>query len=320
MTAKGQDGATTGRDEAGEAPHVSEQAYAQIDAQSAAFVADVESRARRVETPCGTGTMVWRIWGEGAPLVLAHGAQGNWAHWIRTIPELARSRMVIAVDLPGHGSSAMPEVESMEAIAKALAEGLTRILGSPSASGKVVGGRPVDLVGFSFGGVTFTWFAALYPRLVRRLILVGTGGLGTPHGNIDLRRISGLRGEQRREALRRNLLGLMLHHRESVDDLAIHLLISAGIAARFTASARLVVPDRLLTVLPRVRAPVDAIWGEYDRPHPDPALQEAVLRSVQPGLTFRVIPDAGHWAMYERPGAFVATLEDLLAAGPRAVL
>jgi hypothetical protein len=26
--------------------------------------------ARVAETPCGAGSMVWRVWGEGAPLVL----------------------------------------------------------------------------------------------------------------------------------------------------------------------------------------------------------------------------------------------------------
>jgi pimeloyl-ACP methyl ester carboxylesterase len=288
--------------------------HTEIDAQSAApFVAGIaalEAQARRVETPCGAGTMVWRIWGEGEPLVLAHGAQGSWTHWLRAIPALARNRMVIAADLPGHGSSAAPEAETHAAMAEALATGLTAILGE----------RQADLAGFSFGGVMFAYFAALYPQAVRRLILIGTGGLDTPIGDIDLRRIGGLRGEARREALRANLLGLMLHHPASADDLAIHLLITNARAARFTASAQLVVPDRLAKILPQIRAPIDAIWGEHDRPHPDPAAQEAVLRGSQPHLDFRVIADAGHWVMYERPEALIATLTDLLAAPPRATL
>jgi pimeloyl-ACP methyl ester carboxylesterase len=285
--------------------------HTETDAQSAATVAALESQARRVETPCGAGSMVWRIWGEGEPLVLAHGAQGGWTHWLRAIPALARGRMVIAADLPGHGSSAPPEAETHAGIAKALATGLTAILGE---------GKAADLAGFSFGGVMFAWFAALYPQAVRRLILIGTGGLGTPYGAINLRRISGLRGEARREALRANLLGLMLHHPASVDDLALHLLVTNARAARFTASAQLVVPDQLAKILPQIRTPIDAIWGEHDRPHPNPAAQEAVLRGIQPNVDFRVIADAGHWVMYERPEALIATLTDLLAAPPRTVL
>ena len=55
----------------------------------AALLASFEARARRVETPCGEGSLVWRIWGDGPPLVLGHGGQGAWSHWIRNIDALA---------------------------------------------------------------------------------------------------------------------------------------------------------------------------------------------------------------------------------------
>jgi len=70
----------------------------------------------------------------------------------------------------------------------------------------------------------------------------------------------------------------------------------------------LVVPDKLRAVLHRVQAPIDAIWGEFDAPHPDPAAQLAVLRQFQPGVQMTVIQGAGHWPMYERPEAFNAAL------------
>jgi pimeloyl-ACP methyl ester carboxylesterase len=72
-------------------------------------------------------------------------------------------------------------------------------------------------------------------------------------------------------------------------------------------------PDKLLQVLPSICAQLDAIWGEHDRPHPGPAIQEKVLRRFHPHLDFRVITGAGHWAMYERPSEFNRTLLDLLA-------
>lgn len=264
----------------------------------------LDAAARRLETPCGDGVMVWRIWGEGAPLVLTHGAQGAWSHWIRNIPALARRRMVIAPDLPGCGESAMPDPVDQTGIADALAAGLRL------ACGDAV---PVDVVGFSFGGAMAGWLAALYPELVRRLVLVGCGGLGTPHGHVHLQRAKGLAGAERAAVLRSNLLGLMLHHPETVDEVALYQLERNGRAGRINP-APLVLPDRLLAVLPHVEAPVDAIWGEFDRPHPDPAAQEAVLRAVQPDMRFAVIPDAGHWAMFERPGAFDAALGDILEA------
>ena len=272
----------------------------------AEIVAEIEGRARRVDTPCGDGTMAWRIWGEdsgGVPVILSHGAQGAWSHWIRNVDALAASgRMVIAVDLPGHGDSADPATPDHAGISAALAAGLRQILGE---------GRTVDLVGFSFGGVCFAYLASFHREMVRRVILVGCGGLDTPLGHIDLRRVGGLQGEERQAALRANLLGLMLHHPESADDLAVHLLVRNARRSTINAQA-LVIPDRLAAVLPDVPVSVDAIWGEFDRPHPAPHLQEAVLRRSHPQADFRVIRDAGHWAMYERPEAFNETLLAML--------
>ncbi len=273
------------------------------EADPAERVAAVAARARRVETPCGDGSLVWRIWGEGEPLVLGHGAQGAWSHWIANIDALAAKRTVIAVDMPGHGESAMPATLDHEGISAVLAEGLRRI---------VPDRLPVDLVGFSFGGISFAYLAALHPGLARRLVLVGTGGLGTPLGAVSLGRVGGLAGEERKAALKANLLGLMLHAPPSADDLAVHLLESNAAAARLPNAAELVLPDRLAKILPRIAVPVDAIWGEFDRPHPDPALQEAVIRRTHPRCDFRVIADAGHWVMYEQPEAFDATLLDML--------
>lgn len=262
------------------------------------------AKADRIETPCGDGTMVWHAWGpgEGDPLVLAHGAQGSWQHWVRNVESLATTRRVIAADLPGHGESALPASPDHAGIAAALADGLTLILGK---------GRPADLCGFSFGGVCFAHLAAYHPHVARRLILVGCGGLDTPHGEVELQRVSGLRGEARIAVLKSNLLGLMLHHPDSADALAVHMLLPNAKRSRLLA-ADMVLPDKLLRILPQVRCRVDAIWGEFDRPHPDPTLQEAALRTVCPDAGFEVVADAGHWAMYERPEAFEAALGKLM--------
>ena len=272
-----------------------------------AGLAALESRARRIDTPCGEGTMAWRVWGEHraggpAPLVLGHGSQGAWSHWVRNIAVLAETRMVIALDLPGQGDSAPPPEATHAAIAEVMAAGLHQILGP---------NLPTDVAGFSMSGTLLTWLAALHPGVVRRLVLIGCGGLDTAHGHIDIASPRGLEGEARTARLKANLLGLMLHHPESVDTMALHLLVTNARRARMVAPG-LVIPDRLKLALPRVTVPVDVIWGEFDRPHPDPAVQEAVIRAFQPDCDFRVIEGAGHWAMYERPAAFNSALLAIL--------
>ena len=273
------------------------------DAEPAAIVADFERRARRFETPCGDGSIVWRAWGSGPPVILAHGGHGAWSHWIRNIDALASERTVWALDLPGLGESAMPSHEDHEAISDAIASGLRQLIAAD---------LPVDIVGFSFGGVTAAHLSAYHPEIVRRLILVDTGGLDLPMGHYDVRGVRGLRDEERRTVLRANLLSLMLHDSASVDELALHLQATNGRRARLQAE-KLVLPDRLLLVLPSVSVQLDAIWGEHDNPHPNPAAQASVFRRFQPNLDFRVIPGAGHWAMYERPAAFNHTVLDLLS-------
>ncbi|HKX77192.1 MAG TPA: alpha/beta hydrolase [Novosphingobium sp.] len=280
-------------------------------ADPAERIASLEARARRVETPCGDGSMVWHVWGEAnkgrPPLVLGHGAGGSWLHWVRNVEALSRDRMVIAADLPGQGDSAMPSSETHAGMCAPLAEGIRSIIGQ---------GVAADLVAFSFSSVIFTYLAVLYPDLARRLVVIGCGGIGTEHGETFRKRLAGTSGEERREAIRYNLLGMMLHHAESADDLAIEVQKRDGPRGRLTRIAELIVPDRLIQALPRVSCPVGAIWGEWDRPHPDPAFQEGALRAAKPELDFRVVADAGHWVIYERAETFNRTLIEMLDALP----
>ena len=45
-----------------------------ISKETIAFVEGVAAEAQRIETPCGDGSMVWRVWGGGPPLVTTSGA------------------------------------------------------------------------------------------------------------------------------------------------------------------------------------------------------------------------------------------------------
>ena len=60
------------------------------------LVRELADRSELLTTPCGSGSLAWRRWGEGVPIVLAHGGSGSWTHWIKTIPELAKRFTVYA--------------------------------------------------------------------------------------------------------------------------------------------------------------------------------------------------------------------------------
>ena len=65
--------------------------------------------------------------------------------------------------------------------------------------------------------------------------------------------------------------------------------------------------------LPKLRIPVNAIWGERDQiAYYKLEDRVAALRALCPSVELRVIPSAGHWVAYEAPEAFNATLAELL--------
>jgi 2-hydroxy-6-oxonona-2,4-dienedioate hydrolase len=112
-------------------------------------VAAVEADAKIIETPCGDGSLVWRRWGSGEPVVLAHGGSGSWTHWIKAIPALKQHYEVWAVDLPGLGDSAMPHhPHTPESCGKAVALGIKTLIPRE---------RQARIVAFSFGSHVCTY-------------------------------------------------------------------------------------------------------------------------------------------------------------------
>jgi pimeloyl-ACP methyl ester carboxylesterase len=261
--------------------------------------------ARVVETPCGSGTMVWRVWGEGAPLVLLHGGSGSWRHWARNIGPLGAQRMVIAPDLPGLGDSAMPEgVSSPEGVAAILARGLDRILPA---------GRRYDLAGFSFGALCSGHLASMDQARVNSLTIIGAGALGFQRSPTQLVKVRALAGEERVAAHRHNLAELMFADASKIDDVALAIQEASTRGARFK-SRGFASTDSLKQALMRGRGQLNAIYGEWDaivRPHVQWRLD--LVHGLRPGARAHAIPGAGHWVAYEAAAAFNATLLRFLA-------
>lgn len=275
---------------------------------------EVLSRATRHTTPCGpygAGQVVWHAWGDRQsplpPVVLYHGGSGSWTHWVRNVDALAASgRWVVAADLPGFGDSDLPPVGGdADALPAPLDVGLSELLGE----------RPCDLVGFSFGGLTAGLHAVQYPRRQRRLVIVGAPGLG-----LASRRNQGLKAwrhltdaAERREIHRYNLGALMLRHPESIDAQAVEIQ-ETNVPRDRMPGRRLAFVPTLLEALPRIQCPVDVIYGYDDALYEGrQALLESTIRGAASTLrSFQFIPDAGHWVQYERPQAFNAALLSLL--------
>ncbi|HWZ69757.1 MAG TPA: alpha/beta fold hydrolase [Stellaceae bacterium] len=275
-----------------------------ISEKTVAIVEGVAAEAQRIETPCGDGGMVWRIWGSGPPLVLFHGGYGSWTHWIRNVLVLAREFTVIAPDLPGLGESATPpEPHTAEGLAAILVEGLDIVLPKDVAP---------HIAGFSFGGVLGGHVAAQLGDRLRALTIVGSNGLGLVRQPTTLERVPA--GAPVAEALaihRHNLGVLMIADPSKIDELAVYIQSQNAPRGR-VRSRRFSRTDTLARALPLVKARLDGIWGERDataRSHLEERAR--VVRSFQPDARFEVIPGAGHWAQYEAADRFNQVLAEI---------
>ena len=109
--------------------------------------------------------LYYEIHGAGEPLILLHGGVGGLDMFGPTLPALARSRKVIAVELQGHGRTAdIDRPLSFEAMADDIA-GLIKQLGLGKA----------DVMGYSLGGGVALQTAIRHPEVVHKLVVVSAG-------------------------------------------------------------------------------------------------------------------------------------------------
>ena len=285
---------------------------AEIEDKARAVVEGVAAEGVRLETPCGDGAMVWRVWGAGPPLVLLHGGYGSWMHWVRNILPLAREFTVVAPDLPGLGESATPpEPHAAESLAQIVADGLAIIL---------PGSERLHLAGFSFGGVLGGHVAALLGEQVRGFTIVGSNGLGLPRQPTELERQKpGGTVEELLAIARYNLGVLMIADKAKIDDLAVYIQYLNAPRGR-VRSRRFSRTDTLIRALPRVTARLSGIWGGRDAgAHPYLDERRRVLDEIQPGLRFEIIPGAGHWVAYEAADRFNPLLAEIVRQQSEAV-
>lgn len=264
---------------------------------------------REQRTGPAAGQIVWRIWGDGPPLVLLHGGYGTWMHWVRAIQPLAAQGFRLLVpDMPGFGGSdSPPRPHSVEGIAAALARGAGQILDA---------GAHLSIAGFSFGGVISGHLAHALAGRVDGLVLVGAGGLGAKRGDMPvlIPRHPGMTAAEIAAAHRRNLEILMLSDPSLVDPLALYIQ-HRNTEQHRVKSRPFSMTDTLARALRKVDAPLSAIWGERDATAGAYLRQrEEILRGLDPDVDFRVMPCVGHWVMYEASVDFAALVKELLGA------
>lgn len=262
-------------------------------------------QAKRIELQVHESQQVWHRFGDASlePLVLLHGGSGSWTHWIRNVLPLSKERCIYAVDLPGMGDSQLPQgVVDADDIAIHLASGLEALFAKDA----------IDMMGFSFGGLSAGFIASEHPQRIKRLIMVGIPGLGLFGPPMRLRGL--LPGMDKQEVLsvmENNLLAMMLNNQESIDLAVLHLQAHNVLRDRLR-KRRLARGDCLLEEQKKWSCEVHSIWGERDVLYQDTmALIPGALAQCN-HVSHQVIKSAGHWVMYERAQEFNNAVLEIL--------
>ncbi len=257
---------------------------AEIDSFVAGFVVEAPADGGAAGAPVerklerGGRTLVFKAAGlqnSATPAVLIHGFGGDSDNWLFNIDELAKSRPVYALDLPGHGKSAKAlATGDLDEFAQAVADLIDE-----------TGAEKVHLVGHSLGGAVA--FQILRDRLGRVASVTGIAPVGFGDKvNADF--IEGFIAAQKRKDVKA-ALQLLLSDPELVSSQMIEGVLRfkriegakealRAIADRNLPSGRQTASFRDL--VQENRAPVMIVWGGRDAIL-DPAAAEGLPSSVE---------------------------------------
>ena len=263
--------------------------------------------------------VIYRIAGDGPPVVLIHGMVNSSRHWEEVALRLADRYTVVAPDLLGHGDSAAVRGDySLGAHACSIRDLLTTI-----------GIERATVVGHSLGGGIAMQFFYQFPQRVERLALISSGGLG--HEVSPMLRGAALPGaatgiwlvanRRVRAALER--AGGRMRERGSRKGVylqavarAMRPLQDAAARRAFVQTLRSVIDVRgqHVSAIDRLyllgELPTLLVWGERD--NTIPMEHGLAAHELIPNSRFVTLPKAAHFPNLEDPQGLADALLDWL--------
>ncbi len=248
------------------------------------------------------------------PLVCFQHYRGNLDNWDPALVDaIAEQREVILFDNAGVGGSSGTVPHTVTPMAY---DALAFI--------DALGLEQIDILGYSMGGFVAQELTLIRPRLVRRLVLAGTG----PQGGVEQH---GYRDEVNGNATAdepgaEDLLTLFFERSETsvakgwefveriftrTEDRDVGTDLTTR-DAQLDAVTTWGIPDASrLNRLAGITQPVLAVNGENDRMVPTP--NTFLLAERLPNAQLKIYPDAGHGFLFQYPAEFAAELKEFLA-------
>ena len=254
--------------------------------------------------------------GDGPPLLFVHGLGGCWQNWLENIPHFARTHRVIALDLPGFGSSPMPPWRiSIPAYGRFLRDFCERL-----------GVDRCSMVGNSMGGFIATEVAITEPERVDDLTLVSAAGItwararrepaemlarmGRAAAPLILRfELSAIRRPKIRDRAFQGVFHDPNHLRR---ELLWENVVPAFESPGFSDAMRTLVGYDIRDRLEEIEVPTLIVWGRNDRVVPVPAAFSYKKR-IGDNAELIIFDECGHVPQMERPVRFNRVLQKFLA-------
>lgn len=248
----------------------------------------------RVRSPVDSTEIEYTIMGQGPDLVLLHPFPVTHAFWRPLADRLAHRYRLILPDLRGHGASAAGEGPAL------MSKHVADILGV-CREAKVT---RAAFAGVSIGGYILFELWRTDRDIVRALILANTRATAdTPEARATRLRSAADVLERGPDVFLDDLLPKVVGEttRRNRPDIAsdVRRLMqqpASGIAAVQRGMAER--PDSSST-LPRINVPTLILAGSEDVL--TPVADAQALHQKISGSTLHVIPEAGHYALYEKP-------------------
>ncbi len=232
---------------------------------------------------------------EGTPVLFIHGFGGDSSSWMFNVTDLAASRAVYTLDMPGHGGSAKElGPDPFETLVSAVSGFIEKLELAQ-----------IHLIGHSLGAAVAMAVAVQKPNNIASLTIVDAAGLSdTLSGGSYIEEF--IKAERRKDmkpALQKLFANPSLVSREMINETLKYKRIE-GVAEVLTAIARAVFPDgKQIHVfrdkLEALPMPITAIWGAEDQlTNPEDA------QGMPENVRVHIIDKAGHMPHMEAAPQF----------------
>lgn len=222
--------------------------------------------------------------GDGSAVLLVHGSGSDHTVWGHQLQGLKDRFSIAALDLNGHGRSPHRDGDALTEFAADVQAVMDQL------------GQPTVVMGHSLGGAVAQTLALQSPSNLRGIGLIGTGGKLRVHPDL----LATIDRDVNEAA---DVLSQWLFSESASDELRekAHAQMTANGQAELARDFRACDAFNAMHRLQEIHVPTLVAVGADDQM--TPVKYSEHLRDAVPNAYLRMIEDAGHMVMLERPDA-----------------